>query len=146
MAHAVHHHLGHGRLAAGGLATGFVVHGVGQALELARALQGIAQLERAGLEQGRAADVESTAEAGAQHQRTGAAALVGQQGLRAAFEASGKLLGLTIAAVDGGEEIGIMTLGHGKGAGVHTRRSAEHRRVGEVPRSAFRQSGDAGMG
>ena len=69
-----------------------------------------------------------------------------EAGNRGAFEAGGELLGLTAAAFDRGEEIGIMTLGHGEGAGVHTRRSAEHRRVGEVPRSAFRQSGDAGVG
>jgi hypothetical protein len=53
VAHAVHHHLGHGRLAAGGLAAGFVIDGVSQAFELARALQGVADLER-----GRDAGVE----------------------------------------------------------------------------------------
>ena len=59
MAHAVQHHLGHGRLAAGGLAPGFIIDGLGQAFELARALQGVAQLERAG-----AAAVDALAEPG----------------------------------------------------------------------------------
>ena len=55
--------MSHCGLAAGGLAPGFVVDGLGQALEFARAFEGVGEVERRG---GR---IEGTAEAGAHQKR-----------------------------------------------------------------------------
>ncbi|MNI36536.1 hypothetical protein D3C73_905900 [compost metagenome] len=105
MAGAVQHHLGHGLHAVAAFAAGFIINGLGQAIEVARLVQGAVEAEgTSGGNPGRAGALQA-----------GAAQAVLALKL---LQAGGQQFGLAVALGRAGDGIGVMAMGDGQGAGV----------------------------
>ncbi len=118
MAGAVQDHLGHRALAVAALPPGFVIHGLGQALEVAAGVQGVGQAE------GRGGGVQAAQFRPAQ----------GGAGAGQGVQAGGDQFRLTVSTRRAGDGVGVVALGDGQGAGVQPPGGGCHGLVGEPGR------------
>jgi len=117
MAHPVQHDLCHRPHAVPAFAAGFVIGGLGQAIEISR------RIERAGQTEGHGRD-----RAGQTNPAQAGVCLPNPQ----LFQTGGHELGLSVALGSPGDGIGIMPTRYGQGAFVETTRGGRQRFLGEA--------------